>query len=94
MAVVAQAVPAITAYADFKAQIAAGMVAHIVPQVREVRGAYIDIPEPGNPGVTIREYDSLKLHALSLQLREPKGAESTVDLIDEGRAVWHGLEVY
>ena len=88
------AVPAITAYVDFKEQIAAGMVAHIVPQVREVRGAYIDIPEPGNPGVTIREYDSLKLHALSLQLREPKGAESTVDLIDEGRAVWHGLEVY
>ena len=86
--------PDTTAYNDFQAQIQAGMVAHMVPQVREVKGAYRDVPEPGNESVTIREYDSLKLFALSLQLRSPKGADSAVDIIDEGRAVWAGLEIY
>lgn len=86
--------PDTTAYADFQAQLRAGMVAHLVPQVREVDGAYRDIPEPGNESVSIREYSSLKLYALALQLREPKGADSVVELLEEGRSLWAGLEVY
>ena len=86
--------PDTTAYNDFQAQVAAGMQAHLVPQVREVDGAYIDIPEPGNEDVLIREYTSLKLFALSLQLREPKGAESAVEILTEGRSVWASSEIY
>ena len=76
---------------DFEAQVSAGMTASVVPQVREVDGGFVDVPEPGNPAVDIREYTALKLYALALTIREPKGAESKVEV--RGRR-WHSLRVY
>ena len=83
--------PDTTAMRDFEAQVSAGMTASVVPQVREVDGGFVDVPEPGNPAVDIREYTALKLYALALTIREPKGAESKVEV--RGRR-WHSLKVY
>ena len=83
--------PDTTAMRDFEAQVSAGMTASVVPQVREVDGGFVDIPEPGNSAVDIREYTALKLYALALTIREPKGAESKVEV--RGRQ-WLSLKVY
>lgn len=76
---------------DFESQVESGMDAHLVPLFREIEdGGYSDIPEPGNPDVLIREYDALKLYGLALVIREPKGAESKVDIRNRQ---WDSLDV-
>ena len=82
------------AFSDLRERIKAGMKMHVVPYFREVDGEYRDIPEPGNESVSIREYSSVKLYALGLIARQPKGAESQVDLLDEARAVWAESTIY
>ena len=80
--------PDTTAMRDFEAQVSAGMTAHVIPEFRELDGAYQDIPEPGNPGVDIRVYSAVKLYALALAVREPKGAESQVAIENRGVFAW------
>ena len=80
----AAGVPDTTAYIDYQKQVEAGMIPALVPMFRQAEGAadrgYADIPEPGNPGVLIREYSAATLYGLALVLRRPKGSSSDVTL--------------
>lgn len=62
-----------SAFKDLVAQKAAGMHVYMHPLYREVDGGYTDLPEPGNPGVKIRQYDSVVLYGLKLSIRGKKG---------------------
>ena len=70
--------PDTTSMRDFESQVASGMTPTVTPLFRELDGEFVDIPEPGNPEVLIREYTGLKLYGLALTVRQPKGAESSV----------------
>lgn len=76
----AQRVPDTSEFRDLEAKHQAGMEIHVEPLFRELDGHYTDLPEPGNPSVTIREYSGAKLYGLALSVRQPKGSESTVEM--------------
>ena len=82
--------PDTQAMRDLEAQAAAGMEIKVTPLFRELDGEYVDLPEPGNPGVKIREYSAVKLYGLALAVRQPKGAESSVEVRNK---LWD-LEIY
>jgi len=84
----AKSPPDTTAMRDFEAQVSAGMVPHVTPMFRELDGGFQDEPEPGNPGVLIRVYNAVKLYALALTVREPKGAQSEVAIESRGVLAW------
>ena len=70
--------PDTAAWRDFEAKRAAGNLPALVPLIRELEGGFVDVPEPGNPDVLIRVYDSAKLYGLALVFRAPKGTQSEV----------------
>ena len=83
--------PDTAAMRDLEARRAAGMDVHVEPLFRELDGEFVDVPEPGNPDVLIREYAAAKLYGLSMAVREPKGAVSEVEIRGN---LWQNLKVY
>lgn len=79
--------PETSDYSDYQKRIASGMEPGVLPLFREVDGGYNDAPEPGNPDVDIREHKQAKLYGLALVVRQPKGAQSAVDL-KRGALLW------
>ena len=65
--------PETSLFRDLQARIAVGNSLYMEPLFRELDGEYTDVDEPGNPGVKIRRYNSVKLYGLGLSVRGKKG---------------------
>ena len=80
-----------TSYADdFLAQLGSGLFdLGLKPLYRTegVADAFVDVPEPGNPDVSIREIKNAVLYAVSFVHRKRKGDSSAVER-REMRRVW------
>ena len=80
--------PSTTAVADFRAQLAAESIAPSVDLLFSTDGipdAFEDIPEPGNPGVLVRNYKNVVLQAMSIVSRTPRGLEANEVLLRNRR---------
>ena len=78
-----------TAFRDLQAKVQAGAAIYMEPLFRELDGEYTDIDEPGNPGVKIRQYNSVKLYGLGLSVRGKKGQRATGDPpVENGETRW------